>query len=328
MNSSESTLIFTILEEHVGKRADKALSILCDDLSRSRIKSLMDEGQVLLNGKPLVSASYAVAEGDELSITVPAPREATPQPENIPLEIIYEDDDLLVINKTAGMVVHPGAGNWSGTLVNALLHHCGDSLSGIGGVIRPGIVHRLDKDTSGLMMVAKNDHAHQSLSAQLQDRTLSRIYWALCCGVPVPRKGVIDQSIGRHRNNRLKMSVMSNVSKDAKTHYKVLEDIKGSCALVECKLDTGRTHQIRVHMEFLKHPIIGDPLYGVQPTKLISSLKLVGYSADIVKEILDFPRQMLHAKKIRFIHPTTEKEMDFESDLPSDFTKVLKKLNN
>ena len=327
MASLDNTLNFTISEEHVGKRADKTLSVLCDDLSRSRIKALIDDGQVFLNGKPLPSASYAVVEGDELSIAVPPPREATPQPEDIPLEIIYEDDDLLVINKAAGMVVHPGAGNWSGTLVNALLHHCGDSLSGIGGVIRPGIVHRLDKDTSGLMMVAKNDHAHQSLSAQLQDRSLSRIYWALCCGVPVPRKGVIDQSIGRHRNNRLKMSVMSNAPKDAKTHYKVLENIKGGCALVECKLDTGRTHQIRVHMEFLKYPIIGDPLYGVQPTKLISALKSANYSADIIKEVVEFPRQMLHAKNIRFIHPTTEEEMVFEADLPSDFSKVLKRLN-
>jgi len=326
MSSSDGELSFVVGEEHAGKRADKALSLLCDDLSRSRIKALIDDGQVLLNGKPLSGASYALSEGDALSLSVPPPKESVPQPEDIPIDVVYEDDDVLVLNKRAGMVVHPGAGNWNGTLVNALLHHCGDTLSGIGGVIRPGIVHRLDKETSGLMMVAKNDHAHQSLSAQLQDRTLSRVYWALVCGVPVPRKGVVDQPIGRHKNNRLKMSVISKLPKDAKTYYEVVEGFGEACALVECRLETGRTHQIRVHMEFLKYPIIGDPLYGVQPTKLKSSLKSSDYNTDVIEFVSSVGRQMLHAKKIQFIHPVTEQEMFFEADLPGDFSKVLKNL--
>lgn len=222
------------------------------------------------------------------------------------------------------MVVHPGAGNWTGTLVNALLHHCGGTLSGIGGEMRPGIVHRLDKETSGLMMVAKNDEAHQGLSAQLADRSLSRTYHALVLGVPLPIKGVVDRPIGRHRHDRQRMSVMSSAPREARTRYRVLEDFGGACALVECNLETGRTHQIRVHMQAIGYPLIGDPLYGPQPSALRSKLKKIEYSSENIDEILLLGRQFLHATRIMFIHPITGEEMGFEREKPTDLLKILK----
>ncbi|PCK00542.1 MAG: RNA pseudouridine synthase [Zetaproteobacteria bacterium] len=323
---SEDRLSFVAEEVHVNLRADKFLSVVCDDLSRSRLQKLIVDGRVTLNGEVLKSLSTKVGEGDVFSVCVPEPEAGEPEAEDIALDILYEDDDLLVINKAVGMVVHPGAGNWSGTLVNALLHHCGDTLSGIGGVIRPGIVHRLDKDTSGLIMVAKNDHAHKFLSAQFADRTLSRVYHALVLGVPMPIKGTINREIGRHRHNRLKMSVMSNAPREARTHYKVLENYNESCALVECKLESGRTHQIRVHMEALGHPLIGDPLYGPQQTALIARMKNAGYDNEFIKEIVDSKCQLLFAKQISFVHPRTEKQMSFECPVPELFVNVLKKL--
>ncbi len=324
MSNVSDELSFSALEQHVGLRADKVLSLLCDELSRSRIRGLIDDGKVSLNGKTLSAPSQAVQEGDAFVIVVPPPAPSEPQAEDIALDIVYEDDDLLVINKAVGMVVHPAAGNWSGTLVNALLHHCGDSLSGIGGVIRPGIVHRLDKDTSGLMLVAKNDHAHQSLSGQLANRTLSRIYHALVVGVPMPLKGKIERAIGRHKHDRLKMSVMSNNPKDALTHYKVLERYGEACSLVECRLETGRTHQIRVHMEAFGYPLVGDRQYGAQPTLLISKLKKDSYPNESIKNIMEFPRQALHAKEIRFDHPVSGDSMHFSSDLPENMLNILK----
>ena len=322
----ENKLTFTVDADSVKQRADKFLSHVCDDLSRSRLQGLIADGCVSLNGKPLNSASIKVKEGDVFSLLMPDPVSAEPEAEDIPLDIVYEDDDVLVVNKQAGMVVHPGAGNWSGTLVNALLFHCGDSLSGIGGVVRPGIVHRLDKDTSGLMMVAKNDQAHQHLSEQLSDRSLSRIYHALVLDIPMPIKGVVDRPIGRHRNNRLKMSVMSNALRDARTHYKMIENFRDALALVECKLETGRTHQIRVHMEDLGYPLIGDPLYGPQQTSLISKMKKANYPNDIIREFIEFPRQALLAREISFLHPKTEEEMRFTCDMPDDICKLLKNL--
>ncbi len=322
----ENKLSYIVAEGRVGLRADKYLSGVCDELSRSRIQGLISDGQVMFNDAVLKTPSVKVAEGDTFSVCVPAPAPSEPEAENIPLDIVYEDDDLLVINKAAGMVVHPGAGNWNGTLVNALLHHCGDSLSGIGGVVRPGIVHRLDKDTSGLMMVAKNDHAHKYLSEQLADRTLSRIYHAIVFDVPIPIKGSVNRPIGRHRHNRLKMSVMSNAPRDACTHYKVLKNYKDACALLECKLESGRTHQIRVHMEAIGHPVLGDSVYGVQQTALIAKMKKAGYPNDLIKEFIEFPRQMLHATRISFIHPSTKEEMIFECDAPDDISKLLKEL--
>ena len=323
----EKKLSYIVDEWHIKQRVDKYLASVCDELSRSRIQSLIADGHVSLNGAVLSAASVKVTEGDVLDVCVPEAVPSEPKAENIALDIVYEDDDLLVINKAAGMVVHPGAGNWDGTLVNAVLYHCGDSLSGIGGVMRPGIVHRLDKDTSGLMLVAKNDHAHKHLSKQLADRSLSRVYHALVLGVPLPIKGSVDRPIGRHRHNRLKMSVMSNSPREARTHYKVLENYSEACALVECKLESGRTHQIRVHMEAIGHPLIGDPIYGPQRTALIGKLKAGGYEADLIKKLVDFPYQMLFARKISFVHPTTEEGIGFECNTPENISNILKKLD-
>ncbi len=322
----DNSLSFVVSEGRVGMRADKYLSDVCDDLSRSRLQGLIAEGQVLFNGRILKTPAIKVKEGDKFRVSIPAPAPSIPVAENIDLDVIFEDDDLLVINKQAGMVVHPGAGNWSGTLVNALLYYCGDSLSGIGGVVRPGIVHRLDKDTSGLMMVAKNDHAHQLLSQQLADRSLSRIYHAMVFDVPLPIKGSIDRPIGRHRHNRLKMSVVSNALRDAKTHYKVIKNYNDAISLIECRLESGRTHQIRVHMDALGHPVLGDTTYGVQQTALIAKMKNGGYHNDLIREFIEFPRQMLHARRIEFIHPSTEEKMVFECEFPDDIIELLEKL--
>ncbi len=317
------TLSFMVELQHEGQRADKVLSDLCSDMSRARLQSLIAQGDVLLDGQVLKQASLKLREGQSLEVFIPEPEPCEPQAEDIPLDVIFEDDDVIVINKPVGLVVHPGAGNWTGTLVNALLHHCGDSLSGIGGVIRPGIVHRLDKDTSGIMIAAKNDAAHQHLSAQLEDRSLTRVYHALVLGVPMPIKGVVDRAIGRHKGNRLKMSVMSKVSKEARTHYRVLEGYGEACSLVECRLETGRTHQIRVHMEDLGYPILGDALYGPQPTQVMSKFMKSDYSAEVYDKIVSLGRQMLHAQQIHFIHPTTGEDHVFECPLASDFQDLL-----
>jgi len=318
--------VFTIEEEQAGQRLDKALTALCDELSRARVQALIKEGSCAVNGMEVVSASLKVSNGDKVSVLVPEIRESELEPEDIPLDIVYEDEDVLVLNKPAGLVVHPGAGNVSGTLVNALLFHFGDNLSAIGGVARPGIVHRLDKDTSGLMMVAKNDAAHQGLSEQLADRTLSRVYQALVLDVPMPPVGFVDAPIGRHRTNRLKMAVYARAGKEARTNYKVLEDYHGALALVECKLESGRTHQIRVHMEYFKHPLIGDPLYSPQPTAVRARMKKAGYEAEVIEQALSFPRQALHAKSLTFVHPRTWETMRFDSDLPGDLSNLLKML--
>lgn len=324
MNREENDLTFLVDKSGAGMRADKFLAQASEKLSRSRIQSLISDGCVFLNAKSLEIYSKKLEENDILSVRLPDVVPSDMQPENIPLDIVYEDDDLLVINKAAGMVVHPGAGNWTGTLVNALLHHCGGTLSGIGGEMRPGIVHRLDKETSGLMMVAKNDEAHQGLSAQLADRSLSRTYHALVLGVPLPIKGVVDRPIGRHRHDRQRMSVMSSAPREARTRYRVLEDFGGACALVECNLETGRTHQIRVHMQAIGYPLIGDPLYGPQPSALRSKLKKIEYSSENIDEILLLGRQFLHATRIMFIHPITGEEMGFEREKPTDLLKILK----
>ena len=326
MNNQAEKLEFVVDETMHGQRLDKALAGLCSDLSRARIQALIKEGMVYVSGFKEESASLKVSRHERIQITIPPLQEATPEPQDIPLNIVFEDEHLLVINKPAGLVVHPGAGNYDGTLVNALLHHCGDTLSGIGGVIRPGIVHRLDKDTTGLMVVAKNDAAHQGLSDQLSDRSLSRTYLALVFGVPMPPMGKIDKPIGRDLKNRQKMAVTAKNSRDAVTHYKVKEDIKGALSLVECRLETGRTHQIRVHMAHNKYPLIGDPLYGAQPTAVRAAMKKADYEREIINAVLDFPRQALHSQQISFIHPYTEEEHSYEAELPDDFFKLLKML--
>lgn len=320
-------LSFIIEEEHVDVRLDKALSALCDDLSRSRLQALIEQGEVTLNGGAC-KASHRLEIGDQLVVRIPPPVAAEPKPQDIPLEIVHEDTDLIVLNKPVGMVVHPGAGNHDGTLVNALLHHCGDELSGIGGVMRPGIVHRLDKETSGLMVVAKNDKAHKGLAAQLEDRSLSRKYKALVLGVPMPPKGSVDAAIARHKGNRLKMSVNEKEGRAAKTHYKVLQDYRGEFALVECALESGRTHQIRVHMAHIKHPLIGDPAYGPQPTAVSGALKRAGYDEDSMNAVMNFPHQMLQAYSLSFIHPGTNERVSYEIELPENISKILNLLNS
>lgn len=284
---------------------------------------MIDKGECLVNNQLCKTPSRKMDMNDVVILSLPPLVDADPQPENIPLDIVYEDDDLLVINKPVGMVVHPAVGNHTGTLVNALLYHCGDTLSGINGVKRPGIVHRLDKDTSGLMMVAKNDFAHHALSEQLQDRSLSRVYLALVLGVPFPHKGRVETMIGRHQSNRLKMAVHSNAGRDAATNYSVAEIFRDALSLIECRLETGRTHQIRVHMEHIGVPLIGDALYGAQTTKLTSKLKKADYEDEVIAKVLAFPHQALHAVEISFIHPRTEEEMHFESDLPDDMAELI-----
>ena len=290
-------------------RLDKALCTLDDTLTRAAAVRLTESGDVTLNGKT-ASKSDKVKIGDIVEITYPEPVSSEAVPQDIPLDIIYEDDDLLVVNKPKGMVVHPAAGNPDGTLVNALLYHCGDSLSGIGGVVRPGIVHRIDKDTSGLLMVAKNDTAHLKLSEQIKEHSFTREYEAVIIGHLKEQKGSIDAPIGRSKIDRKKMAVTELNSKNAVTRYEVLEEYPGF-SYVRLRLETGRTHQIRVHMAYLGHPLAGDGVYG-------------GRNAERIME----GGQCLHARKIGFKHPTTGKYMEFTSPLPEYFTKFLEKLRN
>ncbi len=315
-----------IPETHHGHRIDKAIAELQEDLSRSRIKALIEDGAVLLNGAVLDQVSVKVTAGDEIVLHIPPAEDPEPQPENIPLNIVFEDDDLIVLNKHVGLIVHPGAGNPSGTLVNALLHHCGDTLSGIGGVKRPGIVHRLDKETSGLMVVAKNDFTHQGLAAQLEDRSLSRRYVALVWGNPMPIKGSVDASIGRHKTQRQKMTIGGASARSAVTHYHAKEMFGAAASLVECTLETGRTHQIRVHMAHIRHPLIGDPTYGAQDNHGNALMKKAGLDEVERKNILNFGRQALHSGYISFIHPRDGQEISFETAMPSDMAEIHKAL--
>ena len=291
-----------------GVRLDKFLSVAGIGLSRSMAVNLIDSANVTVNGKPS-NKKHKLSFGDIICVTVPDPVPYEAKAENIALDIVYEDDDLLVVNKPKGMVVHPAAGNYDGTLVNALLWHCGDSLSGINGVLRPGIVHRIDKDTSGLLIVAKNDLSHQKLAAQIKEHSFTREYEAVVFGSLKDGRGVIDAPIGRHPVDRKKMCVTQKNSKNAVTNYEVLNRFKGYTH-IKCILETGRTHQIRVHMDYIGHPVSGDPVYGVKNEKVA------------------FTGQCLHARKIGFVHPTSGEYMEFSSDLPSYFQEFLDKLKN
>ncbi len=296
-----------------GERLDKALA-LASGLSRERVKALIGDGRVTLNGEAAGQSSAKAPDGARFRIDVPeaAPAEASAQ--DIPLAIVFEDDHLVVVDKPAGMVVHPAAGNPDGTLVNALLHHCRGRLSGIGGVARPGIVHRIDKDTSGLLVVAKSDAAHEGLARQFAAHDLERAYLAVCNGHPRPPSGTISGLIGRSDANRKKMAVLpkdSSRGKRAATHYKVLRELAG-CALVECRLETGRTHQVRVHLSSIGHPLLGDPLYG-RPNSQVR---------DVLKR-LNFHRQALHAAILAFLHPVTGARLRFTSDLPRDMKELI-----
>lgn len=300
--------IITVTDEKAGERIDKVISCDCEELSRSAVQKLIDDGNVSVNSVT-ISKNYKVRNGDRIVVIVPEPRDLEIKAENIPLDIMYEDSDLLVVNKKKGMVVHPAAGNYDGTLVNALLYHCKGSLSGINGVIRPGIVHRIDKDTSGLLIVAKNDFAHISLAEQIKAHSFTREYQSVVYGRFKNEEGTVNAPIGRHPVDRKKMTVTPKNSKEAVTHYRVIDTYDGFTHL-GLRLETGRTHQIRVHMSYIGHPVAGDAVYG--PKKVIESLS----------------GQCLHAGLIGFRHPRTKEYIEISSDLPEYFTDFLRRLKH
>ena len=301
---SDEREILIITENEAGQRADVALAAMLE-LTRSNMQKLLDEGRAV-KGAKVIKSNYKLKLGDEIIVTLPEPQPLDVQPENIPLDIIYEDEDVVVVNKARGMVVHPAAGNYSGTLVNALLYHC-KNLSGINGVIRPGIVHRLDKDTSGIMICAKNDAAHVSLSEQIQSKSAQRTYLAVVRGNIKTDSGVIETQIARDKDDRKKMAVVKEGGRNAVTEYEVVERF-GKYTIVKCKLKTGRTHQIRVHMEYLGYPLVGDPKYS--PMKTPFSIN----------------GQALHSLTLAFDHPRTGERMEFEAKLPEDLHKVVTRL--
>lgn len=298
--------------EDAGVRLDAFIGYNTDELSRSYAVRLIEQGRVTVNGRTVDSKKYKLSAGDVVMIDIPEPEALDIAAEDIPLDIVYEDDDLIIVNKPRGMVVHPGPGNWSGTLVNAIMHHCGDSLSSINGVIRPGIVHRIDKDTSGLLMIAKNDLAHESLAEQLRVHSVTREYTALVYDNISEDELTVDAPIGRDERNRMRRAVYGSGQKEAVTHIRVAERF-GKYTLIKARLETGRTHQIRVHMAYMKHPLVGDELYGPrrQADKLMGQ-KLNG--------------QLLHAGTLGFIHPSTGEYMEFHSDLPEIFSTILEGL--
>ncbi len=299
-------LEFIISKENENKRIDSFLNDNLQDISRSRIQKLIEEKEILVNNKN-INKNYKLKENDKIVVNIEEPKEIDILPENIPLDIVYEDDDIILVNKPQNMVVHPANGHYSGTLVNALMFHCKDNLSGINGIMRPGIVHRIDKDTSGILIIAKNDKAHQSLASQLEDHSMTRVYYAIVYNNLKNDTGTIDAPIGRHPIDRKKMAVTDKNSKRAVTHYEVLQRFK-KYTFIRLKLETGRTHQIRVHMAYIGNPLLGDNVYGKekQPFNLIG--------------------QVLHAKVLGFIHPTTNEYMEFETELPQYFKELLKKL--
>lgn len=316
---SENHFRCTVKEEQHGIRLDRILTDIIPDLSRSRVKALIEDGYATLDGEVVKDPNHRVRTGDTLLLSPPLPKPDYPIPQEIPLDIQYEDDHLIVLNKPSGLVVHPGAGNADGTLVNALLAHCGESLSGIGGVKRPGIVHRIDKDTSGLLVIAKTERAHHSLSEQFSSHTIKRRYDALVWGVPSPLSGTVENSIGRSTRNRKKMSVIAVGGKIAITHYKVMRTFGHLVSHVSCELETGRTHQIRVHMTSLGHSLLGDQVYGRDAKR--------GTPPNIVEAIKVLGRQALHAAVLGFEHPETHEKLTFEATLPNDFTILVSKLD-
>ncbi len=296
----------TVTCTETGVRMDVALTQLLEDVTRSAAQRLLEEGRVTCDGRTVKKNEKTVA-GQILTVDLPEPEAVDIVPQDIPLDIRYEDDDVIVLNKPKGLVVHPAAGHADGTLVNALLYHCAGSLSGINGELRPGIVHRIDKDTSGLLIVAKNDFAHQKLAAQLADHTLARTYEAIVCGGVKDDSGTIDAPIGRHPTDRKKMAVTEKNSRHAVTHYEVIARYRGYTH-IQCRLETGRTHQIRVHMAFKGHPILGDMVYGHK------------------KPELGMDSQCLHARELTFLHPRTDEPVTVRCELPEYFTEVLSKL--
>lgn len=298
--------IINLTARNSGERIDRFLSKDLENLSRSYLQKLLKDGDIIVNGK-VVKANYKVSQGDEIQVSIPEPETPDILPENIPLDILYEDDDILVVNKPKGMVVHPAPGHYSHTLVNAVMYHCGERLSGINGVLRPGIVHRIDMDTTGSLLICKNDHAHQILAEELKEHSITRRYHAIVHGNIKEDTGTVNAPIGRHPVDRKKMSTKAPNGRHAVTHYKVLERF-GDYTYIECELETGRTHQIRVHMSSISHPILGDTVYG--PAKC--PYKLQG--------------QTLHAKILGITHPTTGEYMEFDAPLPEYFSDLLQRL--
>jgi 23S rRNA pseudouridine1911/1915/1917 synthase len=321
----EKQHIFLVGSEDSGLRLDKFLAAQMPDFSRARIQSLLEQGHVSCAGQPVASASAKTKPGQEFTVIIPEAEPSHMPAQAMDLDIIYEDEHLLVINKPAGLTVHPAPGNRDKTLVNALLAHCGESLSGIGGVARPGIVHRIDKDTSGLLVVAKNDAAHNHLSAQLADHTLGRTYAAIVWGTPKSASGTITGNIGRSPTNRQKMAVVKSGGKHAVTHYKTIENFD-IATLVECNLETGRTHQIRVHFTHIGCPLLGDPTYGATTASRLNQNIYKHIPLQTRAALLSFNRQALHARELRLIHPATGKEMEFSCSLPQDMKNLLEVL--
>jgi len=307
-----------------GNRIDKFLQSQINELSRTRLQALIREGQVKINNIIINSASRKIKEEDQIKVNFPPPKETIIKPNKIPLDILYDDDDIIVINKSSGVVVHPGAGNYNNTIVNGLLFKYKNNLSSIGGKLRPGIVHRIDKDTSGIIVVAKNDNAHINLSKQFSNHSIKRIYEALIWGSLKPQNGKISEKISRSVKNRQLMAVRKKKGKIAITNYKTIKIFQNlnlpKISLIECQLETGRTHQIRVHMNFKGNPILGDKSYGK------SKKKFKRIDPNIEKKINSFDRQALHAKSLGFIHPRTEKEIFFEAKRPEDFATLIKNL--
>ncbi len=312
---SEETHTLSITQDQQGRRLDRLLADEVQALSRSRIKALIESGCVSIDEKTIEDPNFRVKLGSVIRLRVPPPVSDVPVPQSIPLNVVFEDEHVIVIDKPAGLVVHPAAGNPDRTLVNALLSHCGDSLKGIGGVKRPGIVHRLDKDTSGLLVAAKTDVAHSGLTKQFSEHAIERCYSALTWGVPSPLNGTVSGAIGRSSRNRKKMAVVERGGKEAITHYRVIEALGLTASLVECRLETGRTHQIRVHMAHKGHGVVGDPLYGRGVRRGVD---------DTVKAALkSFGRQALHARLLGFEHPVTKEVLKFETEVPTDFAALL-----
>ena len=298
--------IFTIETDDVNKRVDVFLNEEMEDVSRSALQKNIEKGNITVNGEK-ISKNYKLHLGDIVEAELPPPENIDIVPEDIPLDIMYEDDDLIVINKSQNMVVHPAPGHYTGTLVNALMFHCGDNLSGINGVLRPGIVHRIDKDTSGVLVIAKSDLAHKGLSEQLAEHSMKRVYNAIVYNSFSEESGTVDRNIDRSKNDRKKMAGVMQGGRNAVTHYKVIEKL-GKYTWVELQLETGRTHQIRVHMSYIGHPLLGDPVYG--PKKCPFNLN----------------GQVLHAKVLGFIHPRTGEYMEFNSELPDYFSSLIERL--
>jgi 23S rRNA pseudouridine1911/1915/1917 synthase len=315
MTRGESIITATVAADAAGWRLDRALAAAVPTMSRERLKALISSGRVSAPEGAAVRDPAAKAVVGAYRVTVPEPEVAHNEPQDIALEIVFEDEHLLIVDKPAGMVVHPAAGNFDGTLVNALLHHCAGRLSGIGGVARPGIVHRIDKDTSGLLVVAKTDVAHEGLAAQFARHSIDRRYRAIVAGLPKPASGTVDAPLARSSANRQKMAIVEGSrGKRAVTHYRLLEPLRDS-ALVECRLETGRTHQVRVHMSSIGHPLLGDPVYGRTRPEHRELLKR-----------LNFQRQALHAAELGFSHPVSKENLSFKSAIPSDMQELFSAL--